>query len=234
MVPPSTSKSIGTIQEGSLHASLKAWYMMPGDLCEVTVDGYLVDIVRGELLIEIQTRNFAALKQKLKALIWCHPIRLVYPIPQEKWIVHVAADGQTPLGRRRSPKRGSLEHLFEELVSFPQLFHKPSFSLEVLLIREEELRCRSALGRRSREVWSTIDRRLLNVVDRVIFRSPLDFRDLLPPRLRSPFTSRDLAIALHQSYRLAQKMTYCLRGMSAIEVVGKRRNSLLYVPSTPR
>jgi hypothetical protein len=230
-VPPNTPKSIGTMQEGSLHSSLKAWYMLPGDRCEVTVDGYLVDIVRGELLIEIQTRNFAALKQKLKTLIERHPIRLVYPIPQEKWIVHMAADGQTPEGRRRSPKRGSVEQLFDELVSFPQLFRKPSFSLEVLMIREEELRCRAAL--RSRKEWSTIDHRLLQVVDRAIFQSPLDLRDLLPKGLQPPFTSRDLAIALQQPHRLAQRMAYCLRGMSALAVVGKRGNSLLYVPSTP-
>ena len=123
------------MQEGSLHASLKTWYMIPGDLCEVGIDGYLVDIVRGELLIEIQTRNFAALKQKLTSLTENHPILLVYPISQEKWIVHLASDGCTPIRRRRSPKRGGLEQLFYELVSIPNLVRNPRFSLEILLIR---------------------------------------------------------------------------------------------------
>lgn len=228
MTPPSPSKNIGTMQEGSLHASLKAWYMLPGDVCEVIVDGYLVDIVRGELLIEIQTRNFSALRQKLKVLIEHHPVRLVYPISEEKWISHVAANGQTLLGRRRSPKRWGIEALFYELVSFPQLVLIPHFSLEVLLISEEELR-RQTKG--SRKGWSTVDRRLLKVLDRATFNSSFDYGNLLPRGMQAPFTSHDLAKALRLSHNLAQKMTYCLRGMGAIEVVGKRGNSLLYVTS---
>jgi len=229
VVPPSRSKSIGTMQEGSLHASLKAWYTLPGDLCEVTVDGYLVDIVRGELLIEIQTRNFSALKRKLKALVEHHRIRLVFPIPKEKWIGYEAADGQVPLRWRKSPRRGGIGDLFYELVSFPQLVRDPRFAIEILLIREEELRRRTSHG--SRKGWSIVDRRLLDVVGHATFQSPFDFLNLLPQTMRSPFTSHDLANALHLSHNLAQKMAYCLRGMGVIEVVGKRGKSLLYTAS---
>jgi hypothetical protein len=42
--------------------------------------------------------------------------------------------------RRKSPKRGRLEDLFWELVSIPQLLSNPNFSLEVLMIRGEEVR----------------------------------------------------------------------------------------------
>ena len=117
-------------------------------------------------------------------------------------------------------------------MSFPQLVRSPRFSLEILLIREEELRCSADPSRRSRKRWDILDRRLLDVMDRVIFQSTSDFRALLPPKLQSPFTSQDLANALHQSRLLAQKMTYCLRWMGTIDVMGKRGNSLLYVPST--
>jgi len=231
VVPPRRIKGIGTIQEGSLHASLKAWYALPGDLYEVTVDGYTIDIVRGELLIEIQTRNFSALKQKLKTLVERHRVRLVYPIPMEKWIAYEAVDGRALLGRRRSPKRGSLVDLFYELVSFPQLVRNQNFSIEALLIREEELRRKTAY--RSRKGWSTVDRRLMDVLDHATFQSPSDFGHLLPRTIRSPFTTHDLANALRLSHNLAQKMAYCLRGMGAIEAVGKRGKSLLYVTSVP-
>jgi len=46
-----------------------------------------MDIVREAGLIEIQTRNLAALRRKLHALLQHHPVRLMYPIAQEKWIV---------------------------------------------------------------------------------------------------------------------------------------------------
>ena len=43
---------IGVLNERSLHASLKEWYAEPGDATEVKVDGYVIDLVRGERLIE--------------------------------------------------------------------------------------------------------------------------------------------------------------------------------------
>ena len=56
---------IGTRNEGSLHASLKEYYARPGDMVEASVDGYVIDVVQEDRLVEIQTANFGALKGKL-------------------------------------------------------------------------------------------------------------------------------------------------------------------------
>ena len=219
---------IGLLQETSLHAALKAWYMQNSDQVEVPIDGFVVDIVHGDLLIEIQTRHFSSLKQKLSRLTQRHPVRLVYPIPQEKWIVRLAADGLTPISRRKSPRRGRVEHLFLELVSFPELATQPNFSIEVLLTKEEEVWQDDKRGSWRRKGWSIADRRLVNIVASILLESPGDFLALLPPELPIPFTTLDLARALHQPRYLAQKMAYCLRAMGIVEVVGKRGNAWLY------
>ncbi len=231
MAPLNSSNRIGSSRETSLHTALKDWYMVSGDTFEVVVDGYLIDIVRGDLLIEIQTRNFAAIKRKLVDLVEHHNVRLVYPIPKEKWIVYAAQDGQELIERRKSPKRGHIEQLFSELVSFPKLVLDPNFSLEVLLVKEEELRYRTVLKGWSSKGWSLIDRRLLEVKERVLFRSKSDYLTLLPPNLRSPFTSLDLSDAIHQPRYLSQKMVYCLRSIGVIDAVGKIGNSILYAAS---
>ncbi len=46
-----SSPHIGTLGERSLHAALKEWYAEQGDLLEREVDGYVIDIVRGDLLV---------------------------------------------------------------------------------------------------------------------------------------------------------------------------------------
>ena len=219
---------IGTLGEKSLHAALKQWYKQPGDLLEEMVDGFHIDIVRRELLIELQTTNFSSIKNKLTTLTKKHCVRLVYPIAQEKWIVRLAADGVTQLGRRKSPKKGNLSHLYQELVRFPQLIDSRNFSLEVLLIREEEIRCDDGRGSWRRKGWSISDRRLLEVVHRHIFKRPADFLTVIPGRLKDPFSTHDLALHTNQPRWLAQKMAYCLRKMGALEVVGKTGNSILY------
>lgn len=227
---PIPTRSIGLLRETSLHAALKTWYAQEGDRLEVLVDGYVIDIVRAGVLIEIQTRSFSSLKAKLFRLTRAYPVRLVYPTPLEKWLVRISADGQTTLNRRRSPRHGRVEHLFKELVRFPTLVNDPNFSIEVLLTHEEEIWQDDGKGSWRRKGWSIADRRLLGVVDRLILTGPQDFLELLPPGLPVPFTTKALAQALELPRSLAQKMVYCLREMEVLGVVGKQGNAWLYTP----
>ncbi len=219
--------SIGTLQETALHASLKDWASQPGDSFEVKVDGYFIDIVRGETLIEIQTRNFTALKPKLYRLVERYPVRLIYPIPVEKWIVRQDAAGQT-LSRRKSPRRGRLEHIFLEMVRIPKLIKEPNFSLEAVLVREEEIQVEDGRGSWRRAGRSIADRRLLEVLGSITFNTPADFTRLLPDGLPDPFTARQLSKSLGGPLYLAQKMAYCLCQMGAITLAGKRGRANLY------
>ena len=218
---------IGSLNEKALHAALKQWYRQPDDQVEVLVDGYFIDLVRDKLLIEIQTGNFSAIKRKMASLARNHPVRLIYPIAREKWIIKHDAKGNQ-LSRRKSPKQGSLFGIFTELVSFPELVMHPNFSMEVVCIREEEVRCFDKRHGWRRKGWVVHERRLLQVVSQHLFRIPEDWRELLPSGLPEPFTTKDLAQALDTPRWMAQKMTYCFRKMGILTQVGKRGNARLY------
>jgi len=213
--------------EYSLHSELKDWYTVSGDEVEVTIEDFRVDILRDKLLIEIQTGNFSSIRKKLIKLLSNNKIRLVYPIAKLKWIVHVSRSGDL-VRRRKSPKKGKLTDLFYELVHAPCLIKDKNFSIEVLLIEEEEIRCNDGGGSWRRRGVSVKDRKLLNVFDRFVFQDRRDFLEFLPKKLDRHFTNRALASKLGISIRLAQKITYCLRKMGAIRVVGKKRNELLF------
>lgn len=217
---------IGLLNEKPLHASLKQWYARPGDRFEVPVDGFVIDIVRDDLLIEIQTGNFSAIKSKLNNLARCYRVRLIYPIVQEKWIVR-SANGAAGSIRRKSPKRGRLEDLFWELVSIPQLLLNPNFSLEVLMIRQEEVRRYDGKRKWRRKKWVLEGRRLLEVMDQRSFGHSADWLGFLPDGLES-FTTSDLAAQMNTRRDLAQKMAYCLREARMIELIGKRGRANLY------
>jgi hypothetical protein len=229
-----TGSAIGTLNEKALHVALKEWYGQPGDRFEVSVDGFVIDIVRGDLLLEIQTGSFSAIRRKVKNLVTRHELRLVYPVAREKWIVRLDKDGSGDiLGRRKSPKRGSAESVFEELVSFPKLLANPSFSVEVLLIQEEEVRAFGGKRAWRRRGWVTQERRLLDVVGRHVFAEPHDLLALVPPDLPHPWTTADLAAAIGRPRRLAQKMAYCLRHLDLVEIAGKQGNAILYETRHP-
>ena len=218
---------IGLLNEKPLHASLKQWYARPGDRFEVPVDGFVIDIVRDDLLIEIQTGNFSAIKSKLNNLAHRHRVRLIYPIVQEKWIVRSATGKGGRSVRRKSPKRGRMEDLFWELVSIPQLLSNPNFSLEVLMIRQEEVRRYETKRRWRRRGWLIEGRRLLEVLEQRSFGQSADWMRFLPAGLES-FTTIDLATRMNTRRDLAQKMAYCLREARMIELIGKRGRANLY------
>jgi hypothetical protein len=216
--------AIGLLNEKPLHASLKQWYARPGDRLEVPVDGCVIDIVRDELLIEIQTRNLAAINSKLNRLTRSHQVRLIYPIVKERWIVRCGSTNREAASRRKSPKRGRLEDLFWELVSIPRLLSNPNFSLEVLMIREEEVR-RS--DRRRRKGWVLEGRRLLEVLDQHLFTKSEDWLAFVPTELNC-FTTVELATRISANRELAQKLAYCLRHGRMIELIGRRGRANLY------
>ena len=231
MTPEAKNRShdISTLNEKDLHAALKQWYAEPGDEFEVPVDGSLIDIVRGDLLIEIQTRNFSAMKRKLNKLLANHCVHLVHPVPFEKWIVRLSQDKQEVLGRRKSPKRGCFEDVFNELVRIPHLMPHPNFTLEVLLIQEEEVRCKDGSARAwRRQGWVTQERRLLAVVARRTFETPADILELVGNDVDDPFTTADLAEATGRPRRQARRMAYCLRAMDMIEMADKQGNAIVY------
>lgn len=219
---------IGTLRERSLHAKIKQLYDAPDTEMEVNVDGYVIDVVKGNLLIEIQTRQFSAIKDKLFILMKNHPVRLVYPIAQEKWVVQQNRDGEV-ISRRRSPKKMGIIHIFEELVSIPTFIIHSNFEVEVILTTEEDVRVNDGKGSWKRKGWSSVDRRLVEIVDRKLFSTPKDFLQLIPDTLVEPFTTRTLTEALQVPRRLVQKMTYCMRKMEILKVVGKEGNAHLYV-----
>lgn len=223
--------SIGLLNEKPLHAALKEWYARPGDQFEVPVDGYVIDLVRGDLLVEIQTGNFSSIKSKLVDLTASYPVRLVYPIAREKWIVKLAQGESGSPTRRKSPKRGEKFDLFWELVSFPALVSRPNFSIEVLLTQEDEVRRYTGERMWRRRGWVTEERQLIDVVERAVYETPADLAGLLPPGLKMPFTTKDLAQVIGRGRELAQKMAYCLRKMGVITYAGKRGRARLYVIS---
>lgn len=220
---------IGELNEMPLHAALKSWYAEPGDEVEAEVDGYVVDIVKGDRLVEIQTGNFSGIKRKVRTLVESHPLHVVYPVAYKKWLYKYPKPNWDGPRRRKSPKQGRVEEVFRELVSFPDLLVMENFSVEVVMIEEEETR--KFTGRKMwwRNGWEPVERRLLAVADRHVFHTPEDLAALLPAGLPGEFTTKDLAQGLESPRWLAQKMAYCLRKMGVISAVGRRGRAILYI-----
>jgi hypothetical protein len=218
--------------ETSLHKQLKALYAGDDGRQEVVCDGFRIDAVRGGELIEIQHGSLAAIRDKIRRLLAAHCVRVVKPIVANKVIVKLDRAGGEEVSRRRSPKRGVLLDVFDELVYFTRVFPHERLTLEVLLVDIEERRCpgRGKRRRRRREgqEYRIEDQRLVAVASRHEFASAADLMRLLPRRLPKQFHTAHLAERLQAPRWTAQRIAYCLRHIGAVEVVGKSGNAILY------
>jgi hypothetical protein len=215
------------VTEQTLHEQLKELYARETGEIESTMGDYRVDVVRGDLLIEIQTGSFSSIRDKLRDLVQGNRVRLVHPIAYQKWIVRLSGDGKQ-MSRRKSPRRGRVEDIFYELVYMPGLLVNPNFELEVALVDVDEYWIDDGRGSWRRRRWSIHDKRMLELHERHLFTSPEDFKRLIPESLENDFTSRMLSIETGLNTRLAQKMLYCLTRMNIVERNGKKGRAYLY------
>jgi len=226
-----TSNGIGLLNESSLHNALKEHYAGPGDLVEAVVDGFVVDVVRGNEVVEVQTGTFSAIRDKLRALLEGYRVRLVYPIAATTWILRVEPETGEVLGRRRSPRRGVALVAFHELVYIPELLDAPGFSLDLAFVEQEEVRVADGRGSWRRRGIRVVDRRLVRLVETRTMCSGRDLLALLPGTLAQPFTNRALAAEAHVPRRLAQRVTYTLARCGALRAAGVVGRERLYALS---
>ena len=226
--PLQDAAGIGELNERSLHRALKARYAVPGSLTEHAVDGYVADIVTGDGIIEIHTGIFWPLKRKLPRLLEQHRVTLVHPIARDRYIVKPTADGKGIMSRRMSPKHGSVFAIFAALASIPTLLGNSNLALEVVITVEEEVRVPDARRNRRRGGWTTVDRRLVEIVDIHRIEHMADLFAMLDAKLPAEFTTADLANAMHSSRRLGQQAAFCFRESGLSEICAKDGNALVY------
>ncbi len=217
-----TGSGIGTLNESSLHAGLKALLTEPGDETEVPLAGFVIDIRRADLLIEIQTQSFAAMGRKLDRLLDDYDIRIVYPVATTTYLVR--PDKQP----RRSPKRLDIYAVLDELVSVPTLIDHPRLALDVVLLDIDRHQRHDPKARRGRGGWRTTDKRIRQIHGWRRFSSGHDVLELLPRGLPETFTTSDIAATKATSRSGAQKLAYVLRALELITLVDSDRRGYHY------
>ena len=121
---------------------------------------------------------------------------VVKPIVANKLLVKLDGRGGGEVSRRRSPKRGVLLDVFDELVYFTRASSHERLVLEVVLVDVEERRypgCGKRRRRRPQSDFQIEDQLLVKVVASHSFATTADLLRLLPRRLPAEFHTGHLA-----------------------------------------
>ncbi len=217
--------------ESSLHRQLKERFgVVCGGRNEVRVGRYRVDAVDGEgRLVEVQAGPLSALRAKLDCLLETQTVRVVKPVVLLRRIVRRARPHGPEISARRSPKRGALIDVFDELVGLARVFPHPNLTIEVVGVAIDEIR----VPRRNRD--QVVDRTLVAMTSGVTLREGDDLWSLLPDGLGldGPLTTLDLAYRLGRPIEFAQRVAYCLRHAGAVKPRGVERRRRVYARELP-
>jgi hypothetical protein len=215
--------------ETSLHRALKDRYGPgAGGRSEVRLRGFRIDAVGScGQLVEIQSGPLGPLRRKLAMLLPHHRVLVVKPVVLDKRVVRRTRLEGPDLSVRRSPKRGSVVDVFQDLVGLARVFPHPNLAIEVLGVSIDEIRT----PRRRWPGYRIVDRRLGHVREVVRLERPGDLWRLIAGGhdWTAPFTTLDIAARIDRPVWIAQRVAYCLRNSGAARVVGKAGNRQIYI-----
>ena len=219
---------IGTRNESSLHKTLKFQYTQPYGKTEVLVGEFVTDgISKSGEIIEVQTGSFAPLVKKLKEICIMRRVRIVHPVVVSKIIEVYEANGIF-LYRRKSPVKGSLWNIFDALIHAPLLPLEKNLVIELAMIDITEIRKKDGKGSWRRKGISIQDKVLSAWHERILFKSPGDYKCFIPFKKGKEFTVSCLAKEAGIKPETARKALYVLAKMKMIKKTGKKRNAWVY------
>lgn len=226
-------KGIGTYMEGLIHAELKKRLEPDPAYHEVRCRGYIADIMRDGKIIEIQTRGFYQMKDKLAAFLEEYDVTVVYPIIREKTIVWIDPETGETSPPRRSPKHGRPTDLLGELYGVSAFLRNENFHIRSVLCDSMEYRLLNGWSR-DRKKGSERQKMLPLVFgEEHAFDSAEDYRSLLPDTLPQPFTRKEFGKALRLTGRGLHSALHVMLFLGFIEEAGKKGNAVLYRTVSP-
>lgn len=221
-------QGIGTLSEKTVHAILKNYYAPDEDMHEIPIENYVADIYTGREIIEVQTRQFNKMRNKLETFLPLYPVTIVYPIPREKWLIWIDEESGELSQKRKSPAKGNAYLAFPELYKIKMFLKDPNLRLKLVLLDMEEYRLLNGWSRDRKKGSTRYDRIPTRIAAEVEIECLKDYMRFVPVELEDAFTVKTFAKAAHIRPALAQVTVNILRHVGVIEYTGKEGREYLY------
>lgn len=222
------SSGIGTLGEKTMHAVLKNYFEPSEERQEIKIGTYFADICTGDKIIEIQTRQFNKLRNKLEVFLQEYEVTIVYPVAMKKWLYWLDKESGEVSKGRLSPKKGTAYEVFKELYRIKGFLKHPNLHIHVMLMEVEEYRYLDGWSKDKKKGASRCDRIPTAILDEAMLFCPDDYRKMVPETVSETFDSRIFAKEAHLNRGGAQLVLNILYEVGAVERIGKNGNAFLY------
>lgn len=219
---------IGTLSEKTVHAILKRYYEPNEDYHEVPINGMVADIYRNGKIIEIQTRSFNKMRNKLDKFLPEYKVTIVYPIAYIKNLIWIDEDTGNLSKKRKSPRKGDYYDAFYELYKIKMYLDNPNLSFRFVLLNIDEYRLLNGWSKDKKKGSQRYDRIPTELVGEMSIDRIEDYVQLLPIELPDEFTVSNYKDVAHISEDSARIGLHILNHIGVIEKIGKQGRKNLY------
>ncbi len=222
------TKKIGTLQEKLLHRIIKYYFENDVIYHEMKVGPFYVDILKGQEIIEVQTRSFNKLRKKLDFFLPNYQVTIAYPIPYIKWLYWIDENTGEVSSKRKSPKKGTIYDAIFELYKIKPYLNHSNLRICLLLMNMEEYRTLNGWSINKKRGSSRYNRIPIELVNEVYINSPFDYQLFLPSNLPLNFTSKDYQKLSPLNQHNAQIALKILTDLECVKRIGKQKNLIVY------
>jgi len=221
-------KSVGTLNEKTIHAVLKNYYAPNTLYHEIKVGHYVADILIDTQILEIQTRNFNTLRKKLDAFLPNYDVTIVYPIAYTKWLCWINDETGEVSSKRKSPKKGAIYSIVPELYRIKSYLTHPNLHFILTFLNVEEYRLLNGWSQDKKRGSSRHDGIPTELVGEIHLHTLADYEQFLSCDLPPVFTTKDLQKCAKVSQKTASTTLNILYHLGLVVRVGKKGHAYLY------
>ena len=225
------NRGIGTQSERMLHCVLKYYFEPDEQWQEVRIGRHIADIYRpmDNRILEIQTRDFGRLRDKLDDFLPNYKVTVIYPVAREKHIYWVDPETGEATGGNRSPKKGQPWEILQEIYRLPDHQNHPNLSFLPVLMDVNEYRLQDGLRSRDGKRGShRLERIPCELEEGFLLEQKEDYQALLEDRFQTPFTAKEFAKTMHLRGRAVGESIKVLERAGVIEHTGSQGRSYIY------
>lgn len=224
----SSTQSIGTKQEKTLHQTIKYYLTLDETLHEIKLENKIVDIYKDGEIFEIQTQGFDKMREKLATLLPKYQLTIVFPIAHVKTIHSVNSLGEV-VQTRKSPKKQSPFEIFKELYKIKQYLDHPNLHFKIIMFLSEEIRDIVPKKHVRSKGYKRADQIVTDIVKEYDIYSKEDFNILLDElNMPNEFTTADIKKLTKVSVKTSALVLNIMLYLGLVEKIGNKNRYILY------
>ena len=219
---------IGTYREKKLHVILKRYFEDDPAFHEIPAKGFIADILRGDVITEIETAGFSGLGVKLAAYLPEYRVRLVHPLAGKKYVSWIDPETREISSRNRSPKKEGAYDLLFEMVRILPYAADPGLTVLGPVMEMEEYRLADGWGRGGKRGSHRFERIPADLIDIIELCSDDDYRRYIPDCLPDVFTVKAFSEAARIDNGRARAVMKVMERRGVLVQLGKEGRAVTW------